>query len=68
LIVFKRISGVGLALVAHAYNPSYSGSRDQEDHIQNQAKQIVCETLTQKLPSQKRTDRVAQDLGPEFKL
>jgi hypothetical protein len=21
-----------LALVAHAYNPSYSGGRDQEDH------------------------------------
>jgi hypothetical protein len=26
-----------LALVAHAYNPSYSGSRDQKDHGLNPA-------------------------------
>jgi hypothetical protein len=25
-----------LVLVAHAYNPSYSGGKDQEDHLQSQ--------------------------------
>jgi hypothetical protein len=30
---YLRIIGkVKKALVAHAYNPSYSGSKDQEDH------------------------------------
>jgi hypothetical protein len=35
---------------ATACNPSYSGGRDQENHG---SKQIVCETLSRKTPSQK---------------
>jgi hypothetical protein len=31
---------------AHAYNPSYSGGRDQEDVVQSQPGQIVCKTLS----------------------
>jgi hypothetical protein len=33
----------------------------------SQPRQIVCETLSQKNPSQKRAGEVAQGLGPEFK-
>jgi hypothetical protein len=36
------------ALVAHACNFSYSRGRDQEDHSSKTARQIVCETLSQK--------------------
>jgi hypothetical protein len=39
---------------AHACNPSYSGGRDQEDHIRSQPGQVVCETLSRKNPSPKR--------------
>jgi hypothetical protein len=39
--------------VAHAYNPSYLGGRDQEDRSLKPAWQIVFETLSQKYPSQK---------------
>jgi hypothetical protein len=39
--------------VVHAYNPSYSGGRDQEDCGQSQPGQIVCKILSQKKPSQK---------------
>jgi hypothetical protein len=53
--------------VAHAYNPSYSGSRDQEDCDLKPAWQIVLETLSQKNPPQKRTGGVGQGVGPEFK-
>jgi hypothetical protein len=41
------------ALVAHTYNPRYSGGRDQEDHGSKPPRQIVLETLSQKYPSQK---------------
>jgi hypothetical protein len=51
--------------VAQAYNPSYSGDRDQEDHS---SWQIISETLSQKNPSQKRAGEVAGGVGPEFKL
>jgi hypothetical protein len=40
-------------LVAHTYNPSYSGSRDQEDYGLKPAGKIVPEkTLSQRNPSQ----------------
>jgi hypothetical protein len=42
----------GWAPVAHAYNPNYSGGRDQEDH-DLKPKQTFWETLSQKYPSQK---------------
>jgi hypothetical protein len=48
--------------VAHAYNPSYSEGRDQEDH--SLTGEIVWETLSLKNPSQKRTDGVAQTSAP----
>jgi hypothetical protein len=36
--------------------------------IQSQPGQIVCETLSQKTHDKKGIGRVAQGLGPEFKL
>jgi hypothetical protein len=41
-------------LVAHAYNPSYSGGRDQEDGISKPARANIPETLSQKHPSQQK--------------
>jgi hypothetical protein len=35
--------------------------------VQNQSKQIVRVTLSQKYPSQKRAGGVVQGVGPEFK-
>jgi hypothetical protein len=35
--------------------------------VQSHPGQIVCETLSQKTPLQKRAGRVAQGVGPEFK-
>jgi hypothetical protein len=54
--------------VTHTYNPSYSGGKGQEDWGSKSAWQIVCETLSQKNPSQKRAGEVAQGVGLEFKL
>jgi ABC-type cobalt transport system substrate-binding protein len=42
--------------VVHAYNPSYSGGRDQED----------CGSIS-KIPNTKRAGGAAQGVGPEFK-
>jgi hypothetical protein len=55
-------------LVAHAYNPSYSQAEIRRILVQSQHGQIICETLSRKNPLQKRAGRVAQDIGPEFKL
>jgi hypothetical protein len=54
--------------VAHSYNPSYSGGRDQEDHSSKPAGQIVHETISRKKTITKRAGGVAQGEGPEFKL
>jgi hypothetical protein len=35
--------------------------------VQSQPGKIVCETLSQKQPTQKRAGGVAQGIGPEFK-
>jgi hypothetical protein len=56
----------GQAPMAHACKPSYSGTREQKDQGSN-ARQIVCKTLSQKIPITKRAGRVAQGEGPEFK-
>jgi hypothetical protein len=45
---------MGWVLVAHAYNPSYLGGRDQEDLGSNPAWANSSETLSQKNPSQKK--------------
>jgi hypothetical protein len=35
--------------------------------VQSQPRKILCETLSQKNPSQKRAGGMAQGVGPEFK-
>jgi hypothetical protein len=40
--------------MAHTYNPSYSGGRDQEDLGSKLPRQIVCETLCWKKPITKK--------------
>jgi hypothetical protein len=55
--------------VAHAYNPSYSGGREQEDHGLKSAQANSFEILSgkKKNPSQKRAGGMAQRISPEFK-
>jgi hypothetical protein len=38
--------------IAHIYNPSYSGGRDQRIVVPSQDGQIIHETLSQKYPKQ----------------
>jgi hypothetical protein len=53
--------------VAHAYNPSFSGGRDQEDCGSKPAWANSSQDPISKNPSQKRAGGVAQGVGPEFK-
>jgi hypothetical protein len=62
--------------VAHAYNPNYSGGRDQEDHGLGQPGQRVWETPFSKIIRAKWTGGIAQVVSrvpalqawsPEFK-
>jgi hypothetical protein len=55
--------------VAHAYNPNYSGGRDQKNPGSKPAQQgpIVLDTLVRKKNHYKRTGGVAQDVGPKCK-
>jgi hypothetical protein len=39
--------------VAHAYNPSYSGGKDQEDHGSKPAQENISRDLISKNPLQK---------------
>jgi hypothetical protein len=55
------------ALVAHSYNPSYSGSRDQEDPCLKPAQANSSQDPISKTPITKRTGGMAQGEGPEFK-
>jgi hypothetical protein len=50
--------------VAHACNPSYSGSRDQEDHG---SKPAWTRPYLEKTLHKNKTGGVAQGEGPEFK-
>jgi hypothetical protein len=63
--------------VAHACNPSYQEAKIRIT-VQSQPRQIICEALSQKNPSQNKTTTtniykyvwaggVAQGVGPEFK-
>jgi hypothetical protein len=55
--------------VAHAYNPSYSGGRDQEGLVPSQLWEIVCKSLSLKNPAKKGWwSGMAQGVGSEFKL
>jgi hypothetical protein len=53
--------------VARAYNPSYSGGRDQEDRSSKPAQANSHETLAQNNPSQERVCGVPQGVSPVFK-
>jgi hypothetical protein len=55
-------------LVAHTYNPSYSGGRDQEDHGSKPAcKNNSQDPMSKNTPPQKRA-RVPQRVGPSSNL
>jgi hypothetical protein len=47
--------------------PGYSGDRSGGSQFEARMGIIVCETLSKKNSSQKRTGGVAQGVGPEFK-
>jgi hypothetical protein len=53
--------------VAHAYNPSYSGGRDQEDRSSKPAQANSLRDPISKMPNTKKAGRVAQGVGPELK-
>jgi coenzyme F420-reducing hydrogenase beta subunit len=55
------LNALSWAAVAHTYTTI-------RIMVRNQPGQIVHETLSQKYLSQKRASRVAQGVGPEFKL
>jgi hypothetical protein len=68
----RQRKGLGTKLpsqvsVAHTCNPSYSGSRDEEDCSSKPDRAIAQKILFQKNTSRKRAGGVAQGLGPEFK-
>jgi hypothetical protein len=55
--------------MAHACNPSYSGSKDKEDCGLKPAQANSSEdTITRKKNHKNRAGRVAQGEGPEFKI
>jgi hypothetical protein len=55
------------APVAHAYNPSYSGGRNQEDRSLKPARRSSSrEPILKTLHTQKRADGMDQSVGPEF--
>jgi hypothetical protein len=53
--------------VAHAYNPRYSGGRDQEDRGLKPAWANSLQAPILKIPIMKRAGRVAQGEGLEFR-
>jgi hypothetical protein len=52
---------------AHAYNPSYSRGRDEENRSLKPARQKGLQTLSWKILHKNRSGGVAQGEGPEFK-
>jgi hypothetical protein len=57
----------GQALMAHFYNPSYLGGRDQEDQGLKPAQANSLWDPSLKIPNTKRAGGVAPGVGPEFK-
>jgi hypothetical protein len=54
--------------VAHAYNPCYTGGRDQEDHSLKPAQaNSFRDPILKKTLHKKRAGGVPQGVGPEFK-
>jgi hypothetical protein len=64
---FFKINPESRAPVAHAYNPSYSGGRDQEDHSSKPVQTNSSRDPISKKYSQKMAGGVAQGIDPEFK-
>jgi hypothetical protein len=56
-----------MALVAHVYNPSYSGGRDQKDCFSKPAKVNSFQDPILKSPYENKAGGVAQGEGYEFK-
>jgi hypothetical protein len=55
--------------VAHIYNPSYSGDRDQEDcSLKPDGANSLQDPILKKNHHKKRAGGVAQGIGPEFKI
>jgi hypothetical protein len=54
-------------LVAHVYNPSYSGGRDQEDHGSKPAWANSSRDPILKKPNTKKGWRSGSSVGPKFK-
>jgi hypothetical protein len=53
--------------LVYAYNPSYSGARDQEDHSSKpDLGKCFTRPYLEKNSSQKRAGGLAQGVGPEF--
>jgi hypothetical protein len=56
-------------LVAHVSNPVYSGDRDQEDQgLKPTQAHSLRAPVSKKLITKTEAGRVAQGVGPEFKL
>jgi hypothetical protein len=58
---------LGQVLVAQACNPSYSGSRDQEDLGLKPAQANIVRSYLKKTHHTKRAGEMAQGVGPELK-
>jgi hypothetical protein len=56
------------APMAHAYNPSYSGGRDQEDHSSKPAQTNGLETLFQKKTHHKKKKKKKKRPGEWLKV
>jgi hypothetical protein len=56
-------------LIAHAYNPSYSGGRDQKDRGSNPAQANSSrDPISEKNTTKNWAGGVVQGVSPEFKL
>jgi hypothetical protein len=53
--------------VAHSYNLSYSGDRDQEDSCSKPAQANSSQDYLKKKKKSQKAGGVAQGVGPEFK-
>jgi hypothetical protein len=66
--MIKKLEGIQ-PLMAHTYNPSYSGGRDQGDHGSKPARaNRSTRPYLKKTHHEKRAGGLAQGVGPEFKL
>jgi hypothetical protein len=52
----KKLDNLSQAPVVHAYNPSYSGGIDQEDHVSKPVWANSSQDTTSKLPKTQKKD------------